>query len=97
VLTLYIPYLIRRWHENGANSAQLWREIHALGYTYSARTVCRFITQLRRAADAGPPSGVTGLIGHAPQGPSARAVLCAMVCPAAKRSSEAQTYLDQLC
>jgi transposase len=31
------------------------------------------------------------------QGPSARAVSFAMVCPAAKRSSEAQTYLDQLC
>jgi transposase len=32
-----------------------------------------------------------------PQGPSARAVSFAMVCPAAKRSREAQTYLDQLC
>jgi transposase len=32
-----------------------------------------------------------------PQGPSARAVSFAMVCPAAKRSHEAQTYLDQLC
>jgi transposase len=32
-----------------------------------------------------------------PQGPSARAASFAMVCPAAKRSREAQTYLDQLC
>jgi transposase len=32
-----------------------------------------------------------------PQGPSARAVSFAMVCPPAKRSIEAQTYLDQLC
>jgi transposase len=31
------------------------------------------------------------------QGPSARAVSFVMVCPAAKRSAEAQTYLDQLC
>jgi transposase len=32
-----------------------------------------------------------------PQGPSARAVSFVMVSPAAKRSREAQTYLDQLC
>jgi transposase len=32
-----------------------------------------------------------------PQGPSARAVSFVMVCPAAKRAREAQTYLDQLC
>ena len=32
-----------------------------------------------------------------PQGPSARAVSFVMVCPAAKRPREPQTYLDQLC
>jgi hypothetical protein len=32
-----------------------------------------------------------------PQGPSARAVSFVMVCLAAKRSHEAQMYLDQLC
>jgi transposase len=32
-----------------------------------------------------------------PQGPSARAVSFTIVCPAAKRSREAQTYVDQLC
>jgi transposase len=53
VLTPYIPYLIDRWRESQADSVQLWREIQALGYTHSARTVCRFITRLRRAADAG--------------------------------------------
>jgi transposase len=31
------------------------------------------------------------------QGPSARAVACVIVCQAAQRSAEAQTYLDQLC
>ena len=31
VLTPYIPYLIRRWRESGADSQQLWREIRALG------------------------------------------------------------------
>ena len=53
MLTPYIPSLIRRWRERGANSAQLWHEIQALGYTHSARTVGRFITQLRRASEAG--------------------------------------------
>jgi transposase len=48
VLTPYLPYLIRRWRESGADSRQLWREIRALGYTHSSRTVCRFITQRRR-------------------------------------------------
>jgi hypothetical protein len=45
VLTPFVPYLIHRWRAGGANSMQLWREIRALGYRHSARTVCRFITQ----------------------------------------------------
>jgi transposase len=97
VLTPYIPYLIRRWRESGADSRQLWRELQALGYTHSARTVGRFITQLRRAADAGQPPESQRSPYTRPQGPSARAVSFVMVCPAAKRSAEAQTYLDQLC
>jgi transposase len=97
VLTPYLPYLIRRWRESGADSRQLWREIQALGYTHSARTVGRFITQLRRATDAGQsPESQRSPYTRA-QGPSARAVSFVMVCPAAKRSAEAQTYLDQLC
>ena len=91
VLTPYLPYLIRRWRESGADSRQLWREIQALGYTHSARTVCRFITRLRRAADAGQPPESQRSPYTRPQGPSARAVSFVMVCPAAKRSAEAQT------
>src|SRR5919197_96063 len=49
VLTPYLHYLIRRWQESGADSRQLWRELQTLGYTHSARTVGRFIPQLRRA------------------------------------------------
>jgi transposase len=97
VLTPYVPYLIRRWRESGADSRQLWREIQALGYAHSARTVGRFITRLRRAADAGHPPEAQRSPYTRPQGPSARAVSFVMVCPAAKRSSNAQTYLDQLC
>jgi transposase len=97
VLTPYIPYLIRRWRESGADSRQLCREIQTLGYTHSARTVCRFITQLRRASEAGRPPETQASPYTRPQGPSARAVSFAIVCPAAKRSREAQMYLAQLC
>jgi transposase len=97
VLTPYLPYLIRRWREGGADSMQLWREIQALGYTYSARMVCRFITRLRRAADAGHAPEPQGSPYTRPQGPSARAVSCALFCPPAKRAREAQAHLDQLC
>jgi transposase len=97
VLTPFVPYLIRRWRESGADSMQLWHEIQALGYSHSARTMCRFITQLRRAAEAGQPPEPQGSPYTRPQGPSARAVSFAMVCSAAKRSEDVQTYLDQLC
>jgi transposase len=97
VLTPYLPYLIRRWRESGADSMQLWREIRAFGYTHSARTVGRFITRLRRAADAGQPPESQRSPYMRPQGPSARAVSFTLICPPAKRVREAQMYLDQLC
>jgi transposase len=96
VLTPYVPYLIRRWRESGADRRQLWRELQTLGDTHSARTVGRFITRLRRAADAGHPPESQRSPYTCPQGPSARAVSFVMVGSAAKRSAEAQTYLDQL-
>jgi DNA-binding NarL/FixJ family response regulator len=97
VLRPYLPYLIRRWRDGISNSMQLWREIEAQGYAHSARTVCRFITQLRRAADAGFPPESQGSPYTRPQGPSPRAVSFTLVCPAAKRSPDAAIYVDQLC
>jgi transposase len=97
VLTPSIPSLIRRWRESGANSAQLWQEIQALGYTHSARTVGRFITQLRRASEAGLAPETQDSPYTRPQGPSARAVSFTLVCPATKRSQDAQLYVEQLC
>jgi transposase len=97
VLTPYVPYLIRRWRESGANSAELWREIRGLGYTYSARTVCRFITSLRRASEAGLAPEAQASPYTRPSGPSPRAVSFTLVCPAAKRSPEAEIYVEQLC
>jgi transposase len=97
VLTPYIPYLIRRWRESDADSQQLWREIQALGFAHSARTVCRFITRLRRASAGGYVPEIHASPYTRPQGPSARAVSFVMVCPAAHRSDDAQRYLEQLC
>jgi transposase len=97
VLTPYLPYLIRRWRETQAESTQLWRELQALGYTHSARTVCRFITRLRRAADVGHTPALEISPYTRLQGPSARAVSFTMVSPAVTRSAEAQAYVDQLC
>jgi transposase len=66
------------------------------GYPHSARTVSRFITRLRRASEAGwAPETQTSPYTR-PQGPSARAVSFTWVCPEAKRSQEAQLYVDQL-
>jgi transposase len=96
VLRPYLPYLIRRWREGVTDSRQLWREIRAQGYAHSARTVCRFITRLRRAAEVGQsPEAHTSPYTRR-QGPSARAVSCTWVCPDAKRSSEARMYIEHL-
>jgi transposase len=95
VLTPYVPSLIRRWRESGADSRPLWREMQALGYTHAARPAGRFITPRRRAADAGQPPAAQRSPYRRPQGPSARAVSFAMVCPAAKRSIAVQTSPDQ--
>jgi transposase len=97
VLTPYVPYLIRRWRERGANSAELWREIRALGYTHSARTVCRFITTLRRASEAGLAPETQASPYTRPSGPSPRAVSFTLVCPAAKRSPEAEISVEPRC
>jgi transposase len=53
VLQPYTSYVIQRWREGCTDSMQLWRELRALGYTYSSRTVSRFVTRLRRASEAG--------------------------------------------
>jgi transposase len=97
VLMPFVPYLIRRWRESGADSMQLWREIRNLGYAHSARTVCRFITALRRASEAGQAPETQASPYTRPQRPSARAVSFALVCPVAKRSQDAQIYVEQLC
>ena len=96
VLRPYMPYVIQRWREGCTDSMQLWRELRARGYGYSARTVSRFLTRLRRASEAGwAPETQTSSYTR-PQGPSARAVSFTWVCSAAKRTPDAQLYVDQL-
>jgi transposase len=97
VLKLSMAYLIRRWREGCTDSMQLWREMRTLGSTHSARTVSRFITRLRRAREAGQAPETQASLYTRPQGPSARAVSFICVCPIAKRSPDAQRYLDQRC
>ena len=96
VLRPSTAYVIQRWREGCTDSMQLWRELRAQGYSQSARTVSRFITRLRRASEAGwAPETQTSPYTR-PQGPSARAVSFTWVCPEAKRSQDAQLYMDQL-
>jgi transposase len=75
---------------------QRWRDLRALGYAYSSRTVSRFITRLRRASEAGGAPETQTAPSTRPQGPSARAVSFTWMCPAAKRSQDAQLYVEQL-
>jgi Transposase/zinc-finger of transposase IS204/IS1001/IS1096/IS1165 len=96
VLRPSMPYLSRRWREGITDSRQLWRELQAHGYVPSAWTVCRFITRRRRAAAAGQAPEAQTSPYTRPQGPSARAVSCAWVCPAENRSPDAQTSIHQL-
>jgi hypothetical protein len=55
------------------------------------------ITRLRRAGEAGWSPELESSPYTPPQGLSARVVSFAMICPAAQRSTGAQTYIDQLC
>ena len=96
VVRPYMAYLIRRWREGCTDSMQLWRELREQGYTYSARTVSRFITRLRQAGDAGLAPETQASPYTRPQGPSARAVAFTWVRPEAKRAQDAQLYLAQL-
>jgi transposase len=44
----FVPYLRQRWGEGCRNGHQLWREIRAMGYGQSARTLGHLLTAWRR-------------------------------------------------
>lgn len=48
LISPYQPYLVKRWNEGVRNSQQLWRELREQGRKVSAKTVSRFIGQLRQ-------------------------------------------------
>jgi transposase len=48
LLDPYEPYLLTRWAEGCHNALGLWREIVALGFPGTSRTVSRFVTYLRQ-------------------------------------------------
>jgi transposase len=43
----YVPYLVERWAEGCRNGRQLWREIHAQGFTGATSLIYGFIGQFR--------------------------------------------------
>ena len=51
----YIPYLRRRWGEGCRNANQFWREIRAMGYAQSSRTMAHLMTEWRRQDADGAP------------------------------------------
>jgi transposase len=78
-------------------SDQRWREIQAQGYPSSARTVRHFITELRRASEAGRPPEIEQSAYTRPQVPSPRSVSFLVVSRPEKRSRLAPLYLEHLC
>lgn len=95
VLEPYEPYLLRRWVEGCHVAAQLCREIRALGYAHSERTVALFATRLRRKGMPCP-----GRRPNAPltriEGPSARHVATLLVQRPEKRTVDQTAYLAHL-
>jgi transposase len=96
VLEPYEPYLLQRWNEGCHTGMQLWREIRALGFTYSATNVARFVAQLRREGHAGRPLGRCSSLTHG-RGPSAREVALLFLQRPSNRSDEQTIYLEQVC
>jgi transposase len=45
---VFAPYILKRWREGERNGLALWREIKALGYTGSDRSVYRHLATLKR-------------------------------------------------
>src|SRR5207248_3852549 len=53
-LDRFTPYLVRRWQEGCQTAAYLYKEVQALGYRGSKRTVRRFVESWRKT-DPPPP------------------------------------------
>lgn len=90
----YIPYLRHRWGEGCHNANQLGREIRAMGYTQSSRTLAHLMTEWRRQ----DPERTQTL----PRLPSAsawtaRRVAFLFIAPPDRLTTEQATYLAAAC
>ncbi len=106
VLDAYRPYLLQRWSAGCRNAQQLWREIHAQGYQYSARTVNRYLTELRRACGEKPHSfrdaarqdlQTVRQKAQRQRPPSVKQVARLFTARDRYRSAEQRAYLTRLC
>ncbi len=86
----YIPYLWHRWAEGCRNATQLWREIRAMGYTQSSRTLAHLITEWRRQDPQGAARLPRRRKGEAW---TARRVAFLFIAPPDRLTTEQATYL----
>jgi transposase len=56
ILTLFLPYLQKRFEEGFINSQQLWREIQGQGFKGTSRQVIRWVQQTKAGGTTRTPS-----------------------------------------
>jgi len=89
----YIPYLRHRWAEGCRNATQLWREIRAMGYLRSSRTLAHLMTEWRRQDPGGTRKLPRRRAGEAW---TARRVAFLFIAPPGDLTTEQATYLAAL-
>jgi transposase len=92
VVDPYLPYLASRWNQGCHNTALLYEEIVAQGYTGSQRTLRRQLQAFRQTRERSV-SKETIILDNLP---SPRGVALLMVRPAQSRTREQTAYLEQL-
>jgi len=88
----YVPYLLHRWGEDCRNANQLWREIQAMGYAQSSRTVAHLITDWRHQEQ----SGRDPVPRHTIKAWTARHVAFLFIAPPGDLTGEQASYLSAL-
>ncbi len=104
ILDPYEPYLRERWTAGCHNSLQLWREIHARGFTGAASLVRRFVARWRaEPGRRGPParSSAAVAVGSPPpmtpfRVPSPRQARWLLLRPRERLGPQEQSYRDAL-
>lgn len=94
-LDAYEDYLRRRWSEGCHNGLQLWREIRALGFTYSSSPVSRLVAQWRRDPALRPARRARSAL-TTTRGPAPREVAQLFIRRPAERTAEQDQFLALL-